>query len=125
MSARCRSRRRLHRAGSVAGHIDRTKRTALVVCPVMRLSRQTSSAVGDQRHPSPPPGPFSQAVADARVMAFATNSSRVPWPPIEQKCSLGTNDHFYTRCSGRYPCLLYTSDAADDLLCVDLGGRRI
>src|SRR5450756_2134252 len=22
-----------------------------------------------------------------------------------------------------YPCLLYTSDAADDLLCVDLGGR--
>ena len=22
------------------------------------------------------------------------------------------------------PCLLYTSDAADDLLCVDLGGRR-
>src|SRR5665213_4476963 len=26
-------------------------------------------------------------------------------------------DHFYI-------CLLYTSDAADDLLCVDLGGRR-
>ena len=25
----------------------------------------------------------------------------------------------------REPCLLYTSDAADDLLCVDLGGRRI
>ena len=23
------------------------------------------------------------------------------------------------------PCLLYTSDAADDLLCVALGGRRI
>ena len=23
------------------------------------------------------------------------------------------------------PCLLYTSDAADDLLCVDFGGRRI
>src|SRR5680860_1920320 len=26
---------------------------------------------------------------------------------------------------GPLPCLLYTSDAADDLLCVDLGGRRI
>src|SRR5665213_2516679 len=26
--------------------------------------------------------------------------------------------------SGKYSCLLYTSDAADDLLCVDLGGRR-
>src|SRR5450756_510804 len=25
----------------------------------------------------------------------------------------------------RWGCLLYTSDAADDLLCVDLGGRRI
>src|SRR5450756_3223855 len=25
----------------------------------------------------------------------------------------------------RHRCLLYTSDAADDLLCVDLGGRRI
>ena len=29
----------------------------------------------------------------------------------------------YSRLSPR--CLLYTSDAADDLLCVDLGGRRI
>ena len=27
--------------------------------------------------------------------------------------------------SGGGTCLLYTSDAADDLLCVDLGGRRI
>src|SRR5659263_102993 len=26
---------------------------------------------------------------------------------------------------GPVSCLLYTSDAADDLLCVDLGGRRI
>ena len=26
---------------------------------------------------------------------------------------------------GTIGCLLYTSDAADDLLCVDLGGRRI
>ena len=29
------------------------------------------------------------------------------------------------RLSNAYSCLLYTSDAADDLLCVDLGGRRI
>src|SRR5450756_20802 len=27
--------------------------------------------------------------------------------------------------AGYRACLLYTSDAADDLLCVDLGGRRI
>ena len=31
----------------------------------------------------------------------------------------------YTNSSSRSTCLLYTSDAADDLLCVDLGGRRI
>ena len=30
----------------------------------------------------------------------------------------------YFQCMA-YSCLLYTSDAADDLLCVDLGGRRI
>src|SRR5665213_4342963 len=29
------------------------------------------------------------------------------------------------RGTKRWTCLLYTSDAADDLLCVDLGGRRI
>ena len=33
-----------------------------------------------------------------------------------------TQDDAHILCT---PCLLYTSDAADDLLCVDLGGRRI
>ena len=28
-------------------------------------------------------------------------------------------------CTKFSTCLLYTSDAADELLCVDLGGRRI
>ena len=33
---------------------------------------------------------------------------------------------FYDDTADRiFICLLYTSDAADDLLCVDLGGRRI
>ena len=31
----------------------------------------------------------------------------------------------YHEASRLKGCLLYTSDAADDLLCVDLGGRRI
>ena len=35
---------------------------------------------------------------------------------------LGKNFVFFQLTPG---CLLYTSDAADDLLCVDLGGRRI
>ena len=35
--------------------------------------------------------------------------------------------HFFTDFFSAFfkPCLLYTSDAADDLPCVDLGGRRI
>ena len=32
---------------------------------------------------------------------------------------------FHEEAGARMICLLYTSDAADDLLCVDLGGRRI
>src|SRR5450756_3104283 len=45
--------------------------------------------------------------------------------PIEMPCRLAP------MCAVRHHdeevdvCLLYTSDAADDLLCVDLGGRRI
>src|SRR5659263_698264 len=35
---------------------------------------------------------------------------------------VGVHDHGFNNIS---TCLLYTSDAADDLLCVDLGGRRI
>ena len=30
----------------------------------------------------------------------------------------------YASVANPFICLLYTSDAADDLLCVDLGGRR-
>ena len=33
--------------------------------------------------------------------------------------------HPEPRVASIVACLLYTSDAADDLLCVDLGGRRI
>ena len=37
-----------------------------------------------------------------------------------------TSEHFSSGTQpGSHDCLLYTSDAADDLLCVDLGGRRI
>ena len=39
--------------------------------------------------------------------------------PRVSKAEVFQGDILYIRC------LLYTSDAADDLLCVDLGGRRI
>ena len=54
------------------------------------------------------------------VRAYATNSAGTGY---------GENEIFKTSNSDSeeqiIACLLYTSDAADDLLCVDLGGRRI
>ena len=45
-------------------------------------------------------------------------------------CLMEGIDHMDAQVVQYFPglnnvCLLYTSDAADDLLCVDLGGRRI
>ena len=60
-----------------------------------------------------------------------TNSSGIWWSTnvsIRDECILLKED---TQCEDSdivellRSCLLYTSDAADDLLCVDLGGRRI
>src|SRR5450756_1605697 len=47
---------------------------------------------------------------------------------IVQRCRLSARNRRRSssqRFSQEISCLLYTSDAADDLLCVDLGGRRI
>src|SRR5450756_670347 len=45
---------------------------------------------------------------------------------MDRAAEAGQNAHrFSIEWSRIQPCLLYTSDAADDLLCVDLGGRRI
>src|SRR5680860_731937 len=60
-------------------------------------------------------------VSDAQWLADLgahglVRASFVPPPPIRELRDLSRT---------RTICLLYTSDAADDLLCVDLGGRRI
>src|SRR5450756_3252080 len=45
---------------------------------------------------------------------------------IRDSCRPGHENHDHGRVRAEpATCLLYTSDAADDLLCVDLGGRRI
>src|SRR5680860_1883248 len=44
-------------------------------------------------------------------------SGSTPWWAMASRTTLGS--------MRPARCLLYTSDAADDLLCVDLGGRRI
>src|SRR5680860_1879204 len=51
------------------------------------------------------PAPWVRSLRSTRPRRLGER----PWPaPLLHRC-----------------CLLYTSDAADDLLCVDLGGRRI
>eukprot|EP00657_Telonema_sp_P-1_P005411 TRINITY_DN22745_c0_g1_i1.p1 TRINITY_DN22745_c0_g1~~TRINITY_DN22745_c0_g1_i1.p1 ORF type:complete len:131 (+),score=37.76 TRINITY_DN22745_c0_g1_i1:62-454(+) len=60
---------------------------------------------------------------------------RSTWPASWIDEALSSTDLRITACAStglecvlvmsNNSCLLYTSDAADDLLCVDLGGRRI
>ena len=44
---------------------------------------------------------------------------------INSSLDLDSVLNYFIDMTSRITCLLYTSDAADDLLCVDLGGRRI
>src|SRR5680860_309258 len=91
----------------------------------------------------PPPKPASAAtnsITPNGVSGFPTlnpraidGMSRRPAEMIVQlrPPNLGTRKVYGnrrvapTRLGIEMSCLLYTSDAADDLLCVDLGGRRI
>src|SRR5450756_1729593 len=60
-----------------------------------------------------------------------TQPGRRPSKEKANRFRTGANDsprmppQVATRKPSGPACLLYTSDAADDLLCVDLGGRRI
>eukprot|EP00657_Telonema_sp_P-1_P012168 TRINITY_DN8588_c0_g1_i2.p1 TRINITY_DN8588_c0_g1~~TRINITY_DN8588_c0_g1_i2.p1 ORF type:complete len:116 (+),score=35.73 TRINITY_DN8588_c0_g1_i2:238-585(+) len=44
---------------------------------------------------------------------------------LTDRCVMAVRGKYRGRSGYIVGCLLYTSDAADDLLCVDLGGRRI
>ena len=58
-------------------------------------------------------------ITPSSPMAEATDE----WATADRKNMFGQIVHITEMQSEA--CLLYTSDAADDLLCVDLGGRRI
>src|SRR5680860_1220614 len=74
---------------------------------VFRVRPSTAKGVPPVVPPVKPAGP---PAASPAAPAAAPVAPSVPTPlPTEQSSA----------------CLLYTSDAADDLLCVDLGGRRI
>eukprot|EP00825_Cyclidium_porcatum_P015874 TRINITY_DN19117_c0_g1_i2.p1 TRINITY_DN19117_c0_g1~~TRINITY_DN19117_c0_g1_i2.p1 ORF type:complete len:176 (-),score=3.65 TRINITY_DN19117_c0_g1_i2:11-538(-) len=57
------------------------------------------------------------------AMGYATTFAQL----YVLRAIMGVSEAFYMppMYSALIPCLLYTSDAADDMQCVDLGGRRI
>src|SRR5450756_577186 len=76
------------------------------------------------------PSPVRRVVAEFDVDGVITESLPQLWQ--RTRGFGGIDEAFFYRCFHGVEyghaiaiCLLYTSDAADDLLCVDLGGRRI
>ena len=61
---------------------------------------------------------LSRLGSQGRLIAFDKD------PEAVAEADTIADPRFSIRHQG-FRCLLYTSDAADDLLCVDLGGRRI
>src|SRR5450756_3236209 len=68
-------------------------------------------------------GRITDAPMARESMTAPIVTSTVPTDPATVSVS-PTSQPFGSAASS-WTCLLYTSDAADDLLCVDLGGRRI
>src|SRR5680860_1891384 len=87
-------------------------------------STPASSAISYVRSDSSlvlPPTSSSSSQAQIRMMSGISG-------PISSRQALMISVASFMRPRRSPPyssCLLYTSDAADDLLCVDLGGRRI
>src|SRR5450756_891897 len=79
------------------------------------------------RHRSVPAIDEQQAlphgVPRSRGALHAGGSQRVA--RLAHLCRFRASPHRHCATAVCPRCLLYTSDAADDLLCVDLGGRRI
>ena len=71
------------------------------------------------------PALVARRYARSRIVALSTGNVY----PFTDTGATGSRETDVPSPVGEYAqsclCLLYTSDAADDLLCVDLGGRRI
>src|SRR5450756_3157987 len=80
-----------------------------------RLLREEKTKGGNRRHaPRTKPGSLPRLIP---IVSFRELSAAAPG-----SVEVDLVSHDGGKEAG---CLLYTSDAADDLLCVDLGGRRI
>ena len=71
----------------------------------------------DQQFPTP---------ANLGIAVYSNNAEAIGNTPLVRINRLiKTGATVLAKVESRNPCLLYTSDAADDSLRVDLGGRRI
>src|SRR5450756_1699942 len=76
--------------------------------------------------PDSPTPPESKTEKPKRAIVEKKSVDQPVIQSIDQSIDRPSVDHSAVmgKPRGFYICLLYTSDAADDLLCVDLGGRR-
>src|SRR5680860_1429655 len=116
---------------------------AAIRSPIARTHRPGSPGKPQQRRavdfPGRPPSRSRQYLSSATPRRGGSDIQPEPRTVESQPCEKlrhpegpapfrsTTQRHLLARLPLEHlcPCLLYTSDAADDLLCVDLGGRRI
>ena len=67
----------------------------------------------------------SRGLGDVYKRQFHVHMKDVYWSKTPTKAGVFGGHIDFGHPDRFWDCLLYTSDAADDLLCVDLGGRRI
>ena len=122
---------------------------------VTAVAAKPPGRTGARPEPAPEEKPAVRWLADKKAMQLTGEARFLREDPFEESIivtgkvtgcfpeSPNVNIAFFTSATDRVtialgeldleawwrrrgqPCLLYTSDAADDLLCVDLGGRRI
>src|SRR5450756_2665474 len=101
--------------------------SVIVACP---FPGQPSSGCEDERRHEADQGQrLGQREADPHVKRDTAGGLRLPGHGLdgvtEDQADADTGADGREAVPKGTNCLLYTSDAADDLLCVDLGGRRI
>src|SRR5450756_272004 len=86
------------------------------------LAADASELAPEFAHRGIPAGPRLGEAEAISTSGIGDDTATVPLGKRTRLHQFGVDRHQHVMI---YGCLLYTSDAADDLLCVDLGGRRI
>src|SRR5680860_1787124 len=98
--------------------------------PRRRNGKPCSTPSSASALPSATPPEASPVNSDPDPLDSGTRAEPATSPSTPSSANQGALENSISKksmvcLSIERTCLLYTSDAADDLLCVDLGGRRI